>query len=164
MSMENMDKPTMLKMVREGWQAFGEVLARFDDAQMVESHPPDGWSVQDMMAHISHWETFAWQKLQEAGRGQKPNFDVVLDDARLDQVNQEVLEAGRARTLDEVKAEFQRVHRGFYAKLEQIPEERDDPWWALWPKPEVPWQVIVYNTADHYAEHLIDLKKWLENA
>ena len=31
------------------------------------------------------------------------------------------------------------------------------------PKPEVPWQVIVYNTADHYAEHLVDLKQWLEN-
>jgi hypothetical protein len=162
MTLENMDKPTVLKMVREGWKAFQEVLARFDDAQMVQSHPPDGWSVQDMMAHITHWETFAWQRLQEAGMGRKPVFDLELDDAQLDLVNLRVLQAGRARTLADVKAEFARVHKGLVAELERLPEDPNDPWWALWPKPEVPWQVIVYNTADHYAEHLVDLRKWLE--
>lgn len=164
MTWENMDKPTMLKLVHEGWQAFQEVLARFDDAQMVQAYPPDGWSVQDMMAHISYWETYAWQRLQEADRGEKPEFGGVFDDERLNRLNQEVLDAGRTRSLSDVKAEFERVHQGLVTELERLPEDPDDPWWALWPKPEVPWQVIVYNTADHYAEHLVDLRKWLKNA
>lgn len=163
MSMETMDKPTMLKMVRESWQALEETLARFDDAQMLRANPPDGWTVQDLMFHISHWEMYLWQRLQEVGQGQQPAIDRFFDQEWLAQVTDEVQEEGRARTLDEVKAEFQRTHQILYSELERLPDNQDQAWWSLWPSTEVGWQIIVYSSADHYAEHLRDLKTWLDN-
>lgn len=161
MDLENMDKTTMLKMVREGWRELEETVARFDDAQMLRANPPDGWSVLDLMFHISHWEDFPLQRLKEANRGDKPDLSLNLTEEELDQVNQDLLEQGRKRTLDDVKVDFQRVHQELYAELVKIPADRDDPWWSLWPSPVMAWKVIIGDTSDHYADHLVDLKKWL---
>ncbi len=156
------NKTTMLKMVREGREALEKMLAKFDETQMGESHPPDGWSIKDTLAHITFWESYALERLRDAARGEKPRLYGDLSDPELNRINQEALEAGRANTLDRVKDEFHRVHRELYAELEAMPEDQSSEWWTVWPELDVPWKIIGYNTYDHYEEHLAELSRWVK--
>lgn len=155
-------KGTTLQRVRAGRATLEALLARFSEAQRVESHPPDGWSVQDVLAHIAFWENYVLQRLQEAARGEAPQLYGELAEDELNRINQRALEAGRARPLDEVQDAFQRVFRDLWAALQALPEEPGDEWLALWPDPDLPWQIIASNTFDHYEEHMADLRAWAE--
>lgn len=147
--------------VREGRAALDARLAPLSEAQITTAHPPVGWNIKDVMAHIAFWEDYACQRLSEATRGEKPRLLGDIDEAEVDRINQEALEAGRARSLDAVQADFARTHRDLLAAIDAVPDDESDPWWGLWPDTVVPRRVIVYNTYDHYAEHLADIDRWL---
>lgn len=161
MQPDNLPISVILERARASRQQFEAILARFDDDQMAIAHDPDGWSVKDMLAHITYWESFALTRLQQATHGRTPELFGHADDEQIDAVNQAALEAGRAKPLDQVKAEFAQVHADLLAAIEAIPAAEDDPWWSLWPEPHTPKRLIFYNTYDHYDEHLADLRTWL---
>jgi uncharacterized protein (TIGR03083 family) len=156
----HMDKETMLRMVREGREELVTLLAAFDEAQMTEPHPPDGWSIKDVIAHIAFWENYALKRFRETSRGEKPKMLGQISEEEINRINQEALEAGRARTLNEVEADFQRAHQELLDELAAMPETQDDAWWAVWPAPNVPWLLIQYNTYDHYEEHVTAMREW----
>jgi uncharacterized protein (TIGR03083 family) len=147
-------------MVREGREELESLLATFDEAQMIEPHPPDGWSAKDVMAHIAFWESFALKRFREASQGEKPQLLGEIGEEEINRINQEALEAGRARTLDEVKSEFQRAYQELLDELVAMPEDQDDAWWAVWPAPNVLWLLIQYNTYDHYEERVTTMREW----
>jgi len=155
-----LDKQALLKRVRESRAELEALLAEFDDARMDESHPPDGWSVKDTLAHIAYWEGYALARFREAARGEKPQMLGAISEAEINRINQEALKAGRARSLDEVKAAFRQTHQALWDELAAIPENRGDAWWALWPEPDTPWNLITYNTYHHYGEHIQTLQTW----
>jgi hypothetical protein len=155
-----MDRRAMLRLVREGRERLEGLLAQFDEAQMATSHPPDGWSVKDVMAHITFWESHVLERFKEAARGENPHLLGTISDEEVNRINQEALMAGRARSLDEVKEDFQRVHRELIGELKAIPESQEDAWWALWPKPDIPWRLIESDTYYHYEEHMASLRVW----
>ena len=157
-----MDKSTMLRLTRDGWAELSAFLAQCGEAQLKAAHPPDGWSIQDMLAHIAFWENYALLRLREAGRGEKPRLHGNITEADLNRINQEVLTAGRQQTLAEVRANSQRIHQELWVELEALPEAQNSAWWSLWPDAEAPCRLIQYNTSDHYAEHLADARKWLK--
>jgi uncharacterized protein (TIGR03083 family) len=154
------DKPTLLQRIRESYSVLETALARFDADQMITPHPPDGWSVKDIMAHITFWERYALERLQEVGRGETPQMLGDITDDDVNRINQEALEAGRARTLDDVSADFARVHADLWAEVQALPDDSDTAWWARWPAPEVGKQIIIYNTYDHYQEHIDMMREW----
>lgn len=155
------DKPTLLRRMNETREQLIVFLAKFDADQMIEVHPPDGWSIKDAMAHITFWEKYALERYQEVARGEKPQLfgDITQDD--VDRINQQALEAGRALSLKEVQTAFDRVYQELWAVVQTIPENPDDAWWGLWPTPELPWQLIAYNTFEHYPEHMESIRRWV---
>jgi len=154
------DKQTMLRQVREGFAALEALLAEFDDAQMAVSHSPDGWSVKDVMAHIAFWEDHVLARLKEAARGERPHLLGGISEEEVNRINRETLSRSRGRPLEEVKAEFQRVHRELINEIKTIPESQDDAWWALWPEIDIPWRLIQSDTCYHYEEHMATLRVW----
>ncbi len=160
MQPDNLDLHTILTRVRESRQQFDAILAGFTDEQMTVTHDPDGWSLKDVMAHITFWESYALTRLQQATHGRTPELYGALDESQVNDINQGALDAGRAKPLDQVKDEFARFHRDLLDAIQAVPADEDDPWWALWPEPHVPKRLIVYNTWDHYAEHLAEIRKW----
>ena len=163
MTLDPINKAEMLRQVRKGRAEFEALLAQFNEAQMRLSFPPDGWSVKDVMAHIAYWENYVLERFREASRGEKPRLLGVIAPAELDRINQEALEAGRARILAEVKDEFRRAHRELWTELEEMPENRKGSWWALWPNSDRPWTLIMNNTWEHYEEHSIPVREWVKS-
>jgi hypothetical protein len=161
MQPDNLPISTILTRVRESRQQFDAILARFNDDQMTVTHDPDGWSLQDVMAHITFWESYALTRLQQATHGRTPELYGDVSEDQINAINQGALDAGRAKSLDQIKEEFARIHRDLLDAIRAIPTDEDDPWWDLWPEPHVPKRLIMYNTWDHYAEHLETVRTWL---
>jgi hypothetical protein len=157
-------KQDWLARIRAGRAELEAALARFDDARLADPFPPDGWSVKDVMAHIAFWEGYARARLHEASQGQAPQLLGDITQADVDRINQGALDAGRQQFLVAVQDDFRRAHAGLLAEIAAIPEDPDDPWWTLWPDRELPWLIIQYNTTDHYAEHLADVRRWLADS
>lgn len=160
MQPDDLDLHTILTRARESRQRFDAVLANFDDDQMIVTHDPEGWSLKDVMAHITFWESYALTRLQEATHGCTPELYGDISEAQLNAINQDALEAGRGRSLDQVKDDFAHIRRELLDAIQGVPADEDDPWWALWPEPNTPKRLIAYNTWDHYDEHLADVQKW----
>ncbi len=160
---EQYDKSTVLARARAGRAEFEAKLAHFDESEMTISRPPMGWSVKDLMAHITFWEDYALQRFAEALRGETPRLLGQVTEQEINRVNQEALDAGRAKSLEVVRSEFTQVYAALIAQVEALPDDPADPFWSLWPEPDMPWKLVHWNTYGHYAEHAEMLHAWIES-
>lgn len=160
MQPDNLTISTILARARDSRAQFDAILDQFSDAQMTIEHEPDQWSIKDMLAHITFWESYALTRLQQATHGRTPELYGDINDEQLNDINRGAFEAGRAKSLDQVRAEFAQIHTDLLEAIAAVPADEDDAWWSLWPEPVTPKRIIVYNTYDHYNEHLADLRKW----
>ena len=119
----------------------------------------NGWTVKDMLAHLGAWENRADYLYQMLSRG-RPVEDGVTD---FNQFNAVTYQANQGRSLDVIRAEEIAAFTRLRAVAETAPEAYlFDPAQFSWTegRPFVDW--IAWNTYDHYAEHLPDLRAWLE--
>ena len=154
------DKASLLKRIRKDRAAIDSVLAQVGAVDMDSPVTDGGWTVRDVMAHITWWEHYALERLQEAQQGQSPQLLGHLSEADVEQINAEAHAEGRAKSLATVETEYPNVHQQLMAAIEDIPEDRSASWWTLWPDEDSVWALVSYNTWGHYGEHLPDLKRW----
>jgi hypothetical protein len=155
------DKSELLDRIGRSFADLEDMLARFDETQMTQAYPPDNWTVQDVLAHITHWEAYALERLRDADRGEKPRLLGNISAAEVDRINADALAAGRQKTLEQVRADFRQTHADLVAEVEALPPTSQTEWWGLWPDADFPWQLIFWNTYDHYDEHVVQMQGWL---
>jgi uncharacterized protein (TIGR03083 family) len=156
-----MTKERILAKLRAEHDALLEVLAQVPPNQMTEPHFEGGWSVKDLLAHITLWERRTLGRIQATLR-EEPLPPFFPGDA--DRVNAQAYAANRDRPLAEIEADF---HRTFQELLDQVEglrqEDLDDPRRFPWTR-RVP--VKRYLNGDgygHYAEHARQIRAWLES-
>jgi len=81
------------------------------------------WSAKDLLAHLAEWERYALQALAEWRRGERPWVESLFEAGAVDQQNAEAVARSRERTLEEVRAGAEEVHRDLLLALELVPEE-----------------------------------------
>jgi hypothetical protein len=130
---------------------------------MVEPGVESTWSIKDIMAHIAAWERLAHDRIHAALSGEPLKFPLIKGDEDVDKFNAEVYERHKARSLDEVSAEFHTSHQTFTAQIEKLEEDflsRPLPFdWAGKLTAQV---VISANTHWHFVEHATAIEKWLD--
>jgi len=65
------------------------------------------------------------------------------------------------RALDDVLSEFHNVYAQVLTMVEELPEEElfnDDFADGF---DDLPWQLIVYNTYEHFHEHIKSVREWI---
>jgi hypothetical protein len=141
------DVDELLRTEDEGWLAltetFGEVRSeRFAEASLND----EGWSPKDAMYHIAAWAEEAAKILGriEAGTHREAKLDI-------DKMNQEWLEIGRGLDDDVVRIRFAKGRVAMRQALTRLPKV--DP---------VAWEWFEESGPRHYAEHLPDLRAFLE--
>lgn len=158
---QELTKQSILDQTRRDWQRLNGILARFDGAALSAPHPPDGWSVADVIGHIAAWEGRMLRWIQTAFRGEALHIPEIASWDAIHRANAESLEANRARPLDALRAEFSGNHAQLLEAIERVPDDAADPWWTLWDGVDVPfWKLAAANTYEHYREHLEELEKW----
>ena len=104
----------------------------------------DGWTLQEVVAHVSAWQQFAIERLRAIERGDVPRRTDV------DAFNAEVQARARGRSWDEVRAEAAAAHAAFLEALAAAAAA------TLREQDGLGAYVFAVNGFGHYEEHLGD--------
>jgi hypothetical protein len=162
----SMDRVELLNKIRAGRELIDAAVARFPQDQITEPALMGGWAVKDVLAHLGWWEMRAADIYGALSRGSSPRVVIAADE--IDKVNARVINEYRERSLEEVFAFEEQAYRILLTIAETAPtadlfNPHRFPWTGG--QPFVSW--IVWNTYEHYEEHLALLERRLaelENA
>jgi hypothetical protein len=150
---------------RQQWEA---LLGKIGEERMLEAGVAGHWTVKDVIAHITAYESWLVEWLRAAQKGEFP-APSVLDDADIDRRNERVYDASKAFTLEQVQAGSRRTFQDLIALIEAFPEsDFTDPertaWFMkpYWSRITTLGEAIANLSYQHYQEHIPDLTSWLE--
>ncbi len=150
-----MNKEELTKRIRADRARLDALVGGLDDARMLEPALEQGWSVKDVLAHISAWERLCTNWLEAAARDETPERGEVRD---VDAFNAATFAANRERPLGDVRAESRASYEAIVAAIEATSDAElaSDARFG-WPA----WQMASANTDDHYREHIAQIEAWL---
>ena len=148
----------LLRRIRQERAALAQLWQGLSEAQMTQRPgPQESWSVKDLIAHIVFWEDVMRDQISKALKGEAISYDGSVDDA-----NAEAYATYRDLPLADVLAEFgaslPRVEdfvRGLSDR--QI---NDVEVCQIFGHPVR--YIIAANTTVHYADHLDDLRAYVD--
>ncbi len=153
--MEKSEFLNTLSKDRDAWEA---LLRRVSHEEMNEPSLPGGWSVKDVIAHVT-WHEREMIKLLETRSFVGSDWWELAIDKR----NELIYEQYKDQPLEEVLESAKLDYAGFLAAFGPITdEELNDPsYFEYFPPDREPWNVIAGNTYEHYRDHMPDIEKWL---
>jgi hypothetical protein len=141
-----MDKRELLDDIRREHEALDARVAQLDDAQISEPALDNGWSMKDLVAHLSLWERTCAKWLDAVARGETPARPEILDDGMNVREYEASKDATRASILAAAHSSRQAVLRAVAALSDaDLADEQRFGWPA--------WQMVRSNTSEHYREH-----------
>lgn len=148
-----MNKAELLRRIEDGRQEIVSLWAGASDEQLTARPGPQAdWSIKDLMAHLAFWEGTLLENVPLALHGEKPADDNV------DETNARVFTRNLDRSLADVRQEFERSLEQVRELIQSLSDEalgQPGPWDS-----EVIWQYILGETADHYQQHIDDVRRW----
>ncbi len=145
-----MDKDTLTTRERDAW---AELRATVDRLTPEQHERPganaDGWSMKDVLWHIAHW----WKDLTRMlGEMREGTFvEPEDDDERTNAENARTLEESRRMHLADVEQGVDMARGRMLAAWDALPEVTE---------PAERW--FVWETIEHYEEHLEDARRFAE--
>lgn len=161
-----------IKTRQAEWDA---LLAEIPQDRMELPGVEGNWSVKDLVVHLAHYEnwlaTFLESVLQD-----RPFEKTPLDRLELDDRNESIFQANRARPLAEALSDARLARERLLRAVEALAEEDFEPD-SRFAEPMAanppPWEkngvaslkkLIAGETYRHYEAHMPALKLWLEKA
>lgn len=159
---EPRSKAELLGDIRVEWELLEALLIELDESQMLDASAQAGWSVKDVLAHISFWERLALDRLRAARDGSPMQIELV-DSWDVDRLNAQVHHDNKGRSLDKVFADTQAVHNEIITFLESSEAGFiEGPLPFDWAEGYPAWKFAEDNTSAHYKEHREALERWVE--
>jgi hypothetical protein len=154
-----MKKDDLLARIRQDRAAFAGLWHGLTDAQMT-ARPAiqPTWSVKDLIAHITYWESYMIERLSHVLAG---GIDKRLrSDEEVDTINASVYAAHKDDALADVLAAFDASLPRVEALIAPLSDEQVNDV-SLYAGMEIPpLYVIIGNTFGHYADHIDDLRAY----
>lgn len=135
------DRINMLKQIATAYRDLDQQIEETSSEALERPNTVGEWSGKDLIAHLADWEAVLRDQLAARDAGEP--FEWPTANRSEDEVNAEMLERSRSRSLDEVKTYFRDTHFSLMEVLEQ--SDSVDPAHAL------------NVTKGHYEEHQEDL-------
>jgi hypothetical protein len=151
-----------MRMARSNWEA---LLAEVGEARLTEPGVEGDWSLKDIMAHLTYFETWAADNVLAFRRGE-PQPQPEYKGLEVDEENARIYERLRSKSLPQVLQESQ---ASFQRSIEAVQGLRDvdlyDPEFTR--VPDADWTVfdlIEGDTFGHYNDHRASVQAWLDRA
>lgn len=157
-----MNKQEALDLIQKEWDDFLNLLATLSEQQQIAPTLAGNWSVKDTLVHLSAWEAELTRWLSAANAGNNPGVPKFTDDY-INQFNEKIYLDNRQRSYADVYANLRATHDAAVAQIKALPDDPNDPKWALWQRPDGPWSLIEGNTYGHFREHADTIRAWLAN-
>lgn len=157
-------KVNPLDTIANARAALEGTLARLDDQMLTETVIAGEWTAKDIMVHVADWERRFLRWVEIGQRGEIPERpEPGISWAEEDWLNRSVVERGRSRSLDEVRAEFAAAHRAVYETIAAMSEnELFTPGYYAWTGEEPLADIVRGVTINHYGGHAADIVAWLK--
>jgi len=146
------NKTKVLNNIKDGWMSLQSVLNFVPESIMEDSGVIDGWSVKDIIGHITTWEDIIIDIIQaklSGGEYIRPYED-------LNDFNVQEVEMKKPLSLGEIKHKFLKSHEYLIKFLNDLPE-------YVFEASSESVRVISVESWNHYQEHAQDIKKWLNS-
>ena len=155
-------KPRVLVALHAGWSRWDALLAEVGDAWMLEPRLAGGWSIKDLIAHIT-WYELQIVLLLQPHSGPGPARDWLWACA-VQKRNAILFTADRTRQIADVRAEAREAHEQLIAAVEALTAAniRTPQRFPGMPHAWQPWQFIARHSYEHYAEHIPEVRAWLD--
>jgi hypothetical protein len=159
---ELIDKASIFNQMRTNYAALEEILAPLDKTQMTTKGVIDGWSIKDMLAHISSWHHRLLTWLDAAIRNVEPAISGPDNVEEMDALNAQFYLENKSRPLDEVLTDFRTTHQQIMDIIQAMREEDlISPQRFAWTQGSPLWQLVAGDTYEHYQEHRKQIQEWL---
>ncbi len=165
---EPFGKQSMLDQICEAHTALVDTVSELSAAQLAQPSLAGGWSVKDLLVHITWWEQRMIRTLQRALRGEPPQRLEKPNETweqTIERVNAEVFAANRERPIADILMERQRSFANVLAMIDELGDgDTVDPApiEAVLGRELVP--LIAGDTYEHYTEHRRAIRAWLRQA
>jgi hypothetical protein len=160
-SMNKAQLLSTLKRERSEWES---LLSQFDEHEMIRPAADGEWSVKDIVAHVTYYERWLLNWLEDAVRG-KVTVATHKDEVDVDARNALIFAENKDRSVQDVLAESRQVFEQVFKLVELLPEQdlldphRFDRYVVpFWKRSEPLWQCIAGDTYEHYRQHLPTLR------
>lgn len=116
-------KMDVLDKLGKAWEEFNRSYAGLAEGDMLRPGVMEGWSVRDILAHVSWWEEEALKYLPLVLEGrQPPRYSVQY--GGINAFNARMTELRKSLTLDEIHRQLEQTHARLLEYLETVPEEQ----------------------------------------
>ena len=156
-------KAELLQFVQDGRSELEGILSQVPQDRMEEKGVETDWSVKDILAHITAWETKMTQVMGELqSNDAMPDWPV--DDEGVDALNALFYTTNKDKPLAQVLADFAASYPRALAATEAMSEtDLFDPYRFAWRNGRPLWWMVAGNTFGHYWDHIPNIQAWLEN-
>lgn len=142
----------LLKRLEKAWTAFKESYAGLPDSQLTEPGVTGGWSVRDIIAHVTTWEEEALKHLPVILQaGTPPRYSVTH--GGINAFNAKMTEQKKALPLFEVLRQQDDRHRQLIRLIESAPEDQLSGSARFRHR-------LRLDTYGHYPKHAEAIRKW----
>jgi len=161
---DQMTKSKLLDLIMSERRKLEDSLALFSPEEKTMSGVENGWSVKDIMAHISAWEGKMRLWLVQIVSGVTPDRPPPGEPwPDLDQLNQQIYDENRTKPLAVAEAEFISSYQESLRLVSSMPEEDlIDPQRYEWSRSDPLYYLVGGNTFWHYEEHLVSINIWIK--
>ncbi len=150
----------VMRTARSNWEA---LLAEVGEARLTGPGVEGDWSVKDIIAHITYFETWAADNVMALRLGE-PRPQAEYKGLEMDEENARIYERLRAKPLAEVRQESQISFQRSYEAVQGLrDEDLYDPEFtraagADW----IVFDLVEGDTFEHYNDHSVSVRAWLD--
>ena len=156
-----MDKATLLEKIRASRVETEALLAQLDESHLIKPGVAEGWSVKDLLAHITYWERDTVEVLEAVKRGEVPT---VTGEDQTDARNADAVLRSRAHPVAAVLADYSQTNDELIELVEELPEEElTDPDRFPWEHGLPLWQRIAGESYGHEQAHRDQIRAWMKS-
>lgn len=156
------DKVQILARMADSRRALQSALDRAGPELLVKPGSWGEWTLKDLLAHLTYWQTSAIDRLQKVAAGRSDEIQLHGGDDAIDQVNENIYRANKDRSLADMLDTLSSTNLSFRTAVKSLPP---DAYRELSPEGDFSAARTVY--ADGYGhdeEHLADVEKAITEA
>ena len=150
------DKADIERDLCEAWQELCDLLDSLPEAEQEERGVVEGWSVKDMLSHMTFWADKAARDLRLVADGRPDELEVPSGQESVNEWNAREADRRKQLSPSRIRKELEAAHEAALQSLRDVPAEVLDV--------EVKgWTMLVRFAEDtyrHYREHMEHIRAW----
>jgi hypothetical protein len=155
-----MIKNDILIQLTESREKILAAIENLSEEEMIQPGMGSGWSIKDLLVHLTRWEAELVKLLWQAGQGIRPTT-MHFSQLEVDEINQRWYAESRSRPLDLVLKDFHGVRTQTIRRVKDLTEQAlTDPQHYPWLDGQPLWEWIAGDSYEHEAEHIADMLSW----